>query len=167
MSATRFLVATLTVVLLIWLGTWVLTVYFLSAWPERGQFGDLFGSVNALFSGLAFAGLLFTVRLQQEQLSTQRKEFGAQLKELKLQSEELISSRKELARQASAQHALYRATVAQIAVAAANARIESIKLDSESVVPSGRDSFKKQIDAVVAGLEALSDRMEAESRSAG
>ena len=30
--------------------------------PEKqGQFGDQFGAVNALFSGLAFAGLIFTI----------------------------------------------------------------------------------------------------------
>lgn len=33
-------------------------------WEQRGQFGDLFGVVNALFSGLAFAGLIITIRQQ-------------------------------------------------------------------------------------------------------
>ncbi len=156
MSTNRLVTATIATVLLLWLGTWVAGVYFLPSWGERGQFGDLFGSVNALFSGLAFAGLLITVRLQQQQLSTQQQE-------LKLQREEMASSRKELARQVSAQQALYRASVAQIAVAAANARIESIKMDSESVNPSGRDRFKKQIDGVVTTLETLSTKMENES----
>lgn len=31
---------------------------------QRGQFGDLFGVVNALFSGLAFVGLIITIRQQ-------------------------------------------------------------------------------------------------------
>jgi hypothetical protein len=159
MSTGRFVTATLTAVLLLWLSTWLAAVYLLPNRGERGQFGDLFGSVNALFSGLAFAGLLITVRLQQQQLSTQQQE-------LKLQREEMASSRKELARQVSAQQALYRATVAQIAVAAANARIESIKMDSESVTPSGRDRFKKEIEAVAAALEALANKLEEEG-SAG
>lgn len=30
-------------------------------WGVRGQFGDLFDPVNALFSGLAFAGLVITI----------------------------------------------------------------------------------------------------------
>lgn len=29
----------------------------------RGTFGDQFGAVNALFSGLAFAGLIYTIVL--------------------------------------------------------------------------------------------------------
>lgn len=35
---------------------------------ERGTFGDQFGAVNALFSGLAFAGLIYTIILQRKDL---------------------------------------------------------------------------------------------------
>ena len=43
--------------------------------PEKqGQFGDQFGAVNALFSGLAFAGLIFTIILQKKELALQREE---------------------------------------------------------------------------------------------
>ena len=41
---------------------------------ERGTFGDMFGSVNTLFSGLAFAGVLFTIVLQGWELSATRSE---------------------------------------------------------------------------------------------
>lgn len=61
-------------------------------WGERGTFGDMFGSINALFSGLAFAGLFFTVLLQRQELQLQRHE-------LKLQREEIQENRKELAGQ--------------------------------------------------------------------
>lgn len=61
-------------------------------WGERGTFGDMFGSVNALFSGLAFAGIIFTVLLQRQELQLQRHE-------LKLQRDEIIASRQELAGQ--------------------------------------------------------------------
>ena len=42
----------------------------------RGSFGDMFGSVNALFSGLAFAGLIVAIRLQSEELALQRQELA-------------------------------------------------------------------------------------------
>lgn len=58
-------------------------------WGERGTFGDMFGSVNALFSGLAFAGIIFTVLLQRQELQLQRHE-------LKQQREELAGQRKQL-----------------------------------------------------------------------
>ncbi len=56
--------------------------------PERGQFGDQFGAINALFSGLAFAGVIVAILLQGE--------------ELKLQRQELADTRAELKRQADA-----------------------------------------------------------------
>jgi hypothetical protein len=38
----------------------------------RGQFGDQFGAVNSLFSGLAFAGIIFTLLLQKRDLRETR-----------------------------------------------------------------------------------------------
>lgn len=38
----------------------------------RGQFGDQFGAINALFSGFAFAGIIFTILLQRRDLAETR-----------------------------------------------------------------------------------------------
>ena len=68
---------------MMWAIGFVLFVMLLSAflifkcindWGQRGQFGDLFGVVNALFSGLAFAGLIITIRQQHQDLEYQRQE---------------------------------------------------------------------------------------------
>ncbi len=40
----------------------------------RGQFGDAFGVTNSLFSGLAVAGLICTLILQQAQINRQNEE---------------------------------------------------------------------------------------------
>lgn len=58
-------------------------------WDQRGQFGDMFGALNAAFSGLAFAALAYTLHLQR--------------KELVLQRLELAQTRAELAKQAESQ----------------------------------------------------------------
>jgi hypothetical protein len=50
---------------------------------ETGTFGDSFGSVNALFTGLAFAGLVFSILLQQRQIRLQRADYLSQLNEMK------------------------------------------------------------------------------------
>lgn len=63
---------------------------------DRGTFGDSFGALNAIISGLAFAGIIFTIFLQQNQLQMQREELALQRKELEL-------TRIELKRSASAQ----------------------------------------------------------------
>src|SRR5215211_2753859 len=53
---------------------YLLAAVSLGGWQTRGQFGDLFGGVNAFFTGLAFAGLVFTILLQGYHLRSQGKE---------------------------------------------------------------------------------------------
>lgn len=55
-----------------------LTSLILLSWPiselsisKSGVFGDSFGALNALFTGLGFAGLLATLKQQQHQISKQ------------------------------------------------------------------------------------------------
>ncbi len=67
-------------------------VLFISDKDVRGTFGDQFGAVNALFSGLAFAGLIYTIILQRHDLAIQRRD-------LKLQREELALTRHEMEEQ--------------------------------------------------------------------
>ncbi len=59
-------------------------------WSSRGQFGDIFGVVNALFSGLAFAALIYTVILQREDLAIQKEELKKTEKSQK-RTEEFLS----------------------------------------------------------------------------
>ena len=45
------------------------SVYFMFDTPgDRGTFGDMFGVVNTLFSGLAFPGVIYAIFLQANQL---------------------------------------------------------------------------------------------------
>jgi hypothetical protein len=46
----------------------------------RGLFGDKFGAVNSLFSGFAFAGIIFTILLQRRDLTQTRIAFEEQTK---------------------------------------------------------------------------------------
>ena len=62
----------------------------------RGVFGDKFGAVNALFSGLAFAGLILTLILQREELSLQRDELEQTREELSKQRTEFETQNKNL-----------------------------------------------------------------------
>lgn len=43
-------------------------------WEDRGLFGDMFGVVNALFSGLAFSGIIITIFIQFLSIKIQHKE---------------------------------------------------------------------------------------------
>ena len=66
---------------------------------SRGVFGDMFGGLTALFSGLAFAGMIYAIILQSKELALQRKE-------LALTRSELAASRKEQEKAADAQQLL-------------------------------------------------------------
>ena len=89
-------------VCLAWTRLWVVTTeaYFAGAQPpgmsEHGQFGDAFGSLNALFTGLALVGLVYTAVLQRNQLNEQREE-------IKVQGEAARENRSALAKQNRAQ----------------------------------------------------------------
>lgn len=76
-------------------------LYF--TWPidelsldKSGVFGDSFGLLTALFSGLAFGGLIIAILLQKEDLGLQREELRLNREELRLNREELQLSRKEM-----------------------------------------------------------------------
>ncbi len=47
-----------------------------------GEFGDMFGGVNAIFSELAFIGVIWAILLQKEELGLQRQELKDTRQEL-------------------------------------------------------------------------------------
>lgn len=86
-------------VIAIWLTSWWLLNKNIDNPTERGTFGDMFGAVNALFSGLAFAGLIATLLYQREELKLQREELAQTREELKGQREEFEEQNKTMKRQ--------------------------------------------------------------------
>ena len=56
---------------------------------DKGAFGDTFGTVNALFTALAFVGLITTILLQKKELQLQRHELSLQRQEMKGQKDQL------------------------------------------------------------------------------
>ena len=67
------IVGTITIFIL-----WVVSGFVIYNWlpgdGKHGTFGDMFGAINALFSGLAFLGVIVAILLQKEELEEQRKE---------------------------------------------------------------------------------------------
>ena len=62
----------MTLVALLWLANMGVKLCF-DSWSDAGTFGDQFGAVNALFSGLAFIGLIYTIIQQTESIQQQTK----------------------------------------------------------------------------------------------
>lgn len=73
-------------------------VLLVITWPidevsldKSGMFGDSFGLLTSLFSGLAFAGLIITIMMQKDELALQREELRLQRAALEGQLAELKS----------------------------------------------------------------------------
>ncbi|WP_121667467.1 hypothetical protein [Mesonia aquimarina] len=67
--------------------------YFFSDWTKSGTFGDTYGALNALFSGLALAGVIVTILIQKQELQNQRVELELQRNEMKETRKEFLMNR--------------------------------------------------------------------------
>lgn len=78
-------------VVILWGLNWIL----ISCDLNKSSIGDTFGVVNSLFSGLAFAGIIITIFLQNKELGLQREELIATRKEFNTQNQTLKFQRFE------------------------------------------------------------------------
>lgn len=106
---------------------------------DAGMFGDSFGILTSLFSGLAFAGIIVTVWMQHHELSLQRNE-------LELTRQEFADTRREMELQhATAKQQNFENTFFQM-LRLHNSILESIDLTkrTSNTVASitGRDCFE-------------------------
>lgn len=86
------------VVIIVYGLSWILIDCFIPK-CERGAFGDKFGAINALFSALAFLGLIITLLLQRTELELQRDELKQTREELENQCKEFELQNTTLKRQ--------------------------------------------------------------------
>ncbi len=143
------IIAVLSVVFIV--GILYLTIFELHslAPDKRGTFGDMFGAANALFSGLAFVGIIITILLQRTELALQR--------------QELTDTRKELERSATAQEQSQRALTRQANNLKISAKLSALNslvayyadLEARSRQVAPRNSARAKKEAYVARIEQL------------
>lgn len=68
-------------------------------WNNRADFGEMFGIVNTLFSGWAFAGVIYAIFLQRRELELQRNELEMTRGELRRTAEAQEKSEQSLSSQ--------------------------------------------------------------------
>ena len=78
---------------------WLVTGQVLSPMKDRGTWGDMYGGLNALFSGLAFVGVIYAILLQSEELKLQRRELAETRAELKGQRQASEEQNKSIGQQ--------------------------------------------------------------------
>lgn len=74
---------------LIVIAYWIGVVYWIPSWANRGLFGDMFGALNAIFSGIALIGVVLAVYLQQVQLTLQKDESNENINLMKTQLQQM------------------------------------------------------------------------------
>tara|TARA_R110001592_G_scaffold320807_1_gene599031 strand:- start:59 stop:823 length:765 start_codon:yes stop_codon:yes gene_type:complete len=65
-SRTLILLCIITIILLI--GYFFSIYFYFETWGERASFGDMFGAIGTLFAGLSFAGIIYTINIQREEI---------------------------------------------------------------------------------------------------
>ncbi|MBI3135561.1 MAG: hypothetical protein HYZ14_12865 [Bacteroidetes bacterium] len=78
---TNKLIVGIVIVIFIWIGSGIAIHYGTS---NRGTFGDMFGAVNALFSGLALFGIIVSILIQQQEMNLQKEELKQTRYEFKI-----------------------------------------------------------------------------------
>ena len=106
------LIVCLTVPLLMWVYWEETTPTAGAGLDQHGQRGDAFGSLNVLFSGMAFAVLFCALLFQRE--------------ELELQREELQLTREEITKSGAAQNDSARALQVQAQMLQASSRLNAL-----------------------------------------
>lgn len=102
---------------------------------SRGLFFESFNILNTVFSGLAFAGVIFAILLQR--------------RELHLQREELESTREELRRAAEAQEHSQEALKQQVIALNETVRISQASLQPQVIVYAEADESRPSIILLV------------------
>lgn len=100
------------IIIAVWMLTWWGFHYVynhdkLSTWIPPNEFGDMFGALTCLFSGIAIAGVIAMLRQQHEEMKETRDEFAAQTKQFEEQTQQ-FKEQIELARQAQLRDDFYR-----------------------------------------------------------
>lgn len=115
---------------------------------KAGQFGDNFGVITSLFSGIAFSGVLITLLLQRDELKLQRNEIERSKEEQK-QNERLNA----LAALLSVYHELYYKKEAELDAYLSKANIPG----STGAV---EEAAKKELDDILSKRNKINDELE-------
>lgn len=153
-SKNKILIKLILLVVLIWGLSAILIMAFLSEWSDRGTFGDLFGAVNALFSALAFAVLIYTIILQREEIKQNRQEIVLNRKELEKSGKLQRKAQEVLIQQVEQTHLSAKMNAMRTLVDYYNNQISNPK-STEEVIERAKQKRKQiivQIDQLIDGL---------------
>jgi signal transduction histidine kinase len=131
-----------------------------SNWNERADFGEMFGAVNTLFSGLAFAGVIYAVFLQRRELELQRYELEMTREELRRSATAQEKSEKALSVQSEMLLLTARLNALNSVVEAYSGKLELMRRDGSHYSGAGYIAEKEKYDRYFEQLEVLIHEIE-------
>ena len=139
----------------------VFPLYFIfvgNLYPDmvsRGQFGDLFGGLNTLFSGLAFGGVIYAILLQRKDLELQREELKLTREELKRTAEAQEKSEQALSKQAASLRITAKLNGKSAVLQHFNTLIEMTNSARYGIDHSKFTELKQQADIIINEINTL------------
>jgi uncharacterized protein (UPF0305 family) len=152
-----WMIITVGIVLILFIGSWTWVTCQLSSWSDRGAFGDMFGGVNALFAGLAFGGVIIAIVLQMELLKLQREELEQTRKELTGQKEQMQRQADYIAEQNFESKFFQLIKLHSDNINRIKARATS-EHSARSIIAEGVDAFRPIFMILDSSLQANSER---------
>ncbi|WP_053978180.1 hypothetical protein [Mangrovimonas xylaniphaga] len=133
------------ILLVIVVAVWILSIYavqlFLPKLEDKALLGDSFGTINSLFSGLAFAGIIYTILLQRKELALQRQE----LKETRLELERSANAQEKSETQQKRQSENLKQTAKLNALSTLVSYYSQVELKTKTIdVMKSRNAAKEQ-----------------------
>lgn len=153
----RWMALIILLVIVVW-GTSGWVVYQAADnWGDRGTMGDMFGAVNSLFSGLAFAALLLTIFQQRQEIRMNRIAIEQNRKELAKSAIAQHHAQEALKQQVEQMHLTARLNAMNTVISYYNTRIKDSNASIELVekAKQKRRAIIQQIDDLIDGLDDI------------
>ncbi len=127
------------IIVAIWLLAWwgfhyVYNNNYINTWLRPNEFGDMFGALTCLFSGIAIAGVIAMLRQQHEEMKETRDEFNKQTQQFEEQTKQ-FKEQIELARQAQIKDEFYRR------IALLKQQINDLTFNNDNKIATGYEAL--------------------------
>ena len=160
---TMLFIAITTFVVVLWVVFAAIPKFYDGGVDATGPWGDTYGALNTLFSGLAFAAIVVTLLMQRHDLRIQQRELKLSRDMLEKQIIEARESKEHLQESARAQRMLARATALS---GEAAALVEVLTLatergNSRRIIPFDEGDINPQLDDLKRRLGVAVDEMSA------
>jgi hypothetical protein len=142
-------------VIFIWLLSIFAFSYFYPNLEDRSLFGGSFNAISSLFSGLAFAGVIYAILLQRKELQLQRKELRETRKVLAKTATAQEASARQFERQSNNMKITAKLNAYNTLIVDANRKIDGLGKKHGGNYKTIRDKIIKERDSYIENVKNI------------